>query len=166
MRSPYTLSAFQQSVVDDQIKQTLLEMDLAMSKISRSTTDTKVLKRPCDYVKHYTGLRYLFAMIGDWQSSLSLLPNPPDEFCPAMNVASLVLFVDWKSLARGTLMTTESSGVSKTMKTFFGDDLVSVGAWHNPGNITQFASAITAAHLSIGHGQETYKEPCDQCISV
>jgi hypothetical protein len=83
-----------------------------------------------------------------------LVPERPDEFCPAMNVASLILFMDWKTQETGSVMVKPiRDGVQEPRVTFFGEPLLADGQWKDPDNGNQFASAVSAAHTAVGYKQ-------------
>jgi hypothetical protein len=109
------------------------------------------------YNKHYRGLLYFFNLLGDWESMMCLLDNPPAG-CPSMRVRSIVLYFEWRRRS-GTLM--DQNG--QEVRDRFGNPISCISTWVAPGNVHQCRSAISDIHEKIGQ-RGTYRESCEQCI--
>jgi hypothetical protein len=96
-----------------------------------------------NYEKHYKGLRYFFALIGDWESMLILTPDAPNG-CPSMKVRSIILYFEWR---RRTGILKDQNG--QVVLDRFGEEIVCMGTWRDPGNVHQCRSAITFAHEKL-----------------
>ena len=104
---------------------------------------------------HYNGLRIFFKEIGDYDSLLMLLKNPPLGNCPSMNCKSIVLYLRYKTEKKGTEIYYGGNVARKT--------IIATGGWHANVNLTAFHTAVTAVHQARGQ-TGTYQEPCPACI--
>ena len=130
--TPHAFSDEQQLKIDAAIDAVLAKLQLTRSESVREITGSRVL-RPLSkkaYKKHFTALRYFLCLIGDFESVLMLLPQQPSEFCPAMNIESLVLFMDWKTQPAGTVMMGPQGSDNRRAAprlNFFGEPLLADG---------------------------------------
>ncbi|KAI9345453.1 hypothetical protein DFJ73DRAFT_489403 [Zopfochytrium polystomum] len=56
------------------------------------------------YQKHMRGIQYFCAIIGDYDSLLMLLEEPPTPVCPSMKPSTLASFIRFKRFPPGTLL--------------------------------------------------------------
>ncbi len=49
-------------------------------------------------------MRFFFALVGDYESLIMLMDEPPVEDFPSMNAESISLFVDFKFFEPGTVV--------------------------------------------------------------
>ena len=157
-----TLTAAKRRRVDEEIKETLKNLELSLSRTKKRLTGSRVLKKRSlkSYEATLGALEYFFALISDWESMLILRPDSPDFF-PAMNAESLVLFLDWKTKKPGEVLRTRGG---EKVKSLLGGYLKADGGWSSPHNTTPWAAAISAVHIAKGMGGTAYEESCRDCI--
>jgi hypothetical protein len=101
-----------------------------------------------------------FAIKGDYESMLLLLPKPP-EHCPSMNANSLEEFFKFKRQPTGTPLTNIHGDV---VVDIFGNQILCDGGWKTP-NMSSFKAGISDLHKV--HGQNgQYEEPCQACLAL
>ena len=106
---------------------------------------------------------------GDYESLLMLHKRAPKPFCPSMNVKSLILFLQFKTRPRGSVLM-HDEGLGELDENIVRDcDEVAMkceGSWKAKVNVDQFFSAISVLHEAHGHGRSDYQEACDDCWAL
>ena len=161
----YVATPARQRFIEKKVDDTLKELKLTLSRVRSSLTGTRVLSANSfkSYEGTYRQLRYFFSLIGDWESMLILLEDAP-AFVPSMNVDSLIVFLDWKTLPRGTVL--KRGGRPIRIAGTARGILKADGGWANPGNTIPFNGAISAVHVSRGMKGQAYEEGCRECIHI
>ncbi|KAI3645930.1 hypothetical protein MP228_008858 [Amoeboaphelidium protococcarum] len=157
----YRIEAAYKYKLDEGIEETLKLLRLTRSDVSVPLTGGRPLavNSMQAYQKHYRGLRYFFALIGDYSSSLMLLPNPP-QYTPSMNAKSIILFIKFKRNEKGSLLKDENGNAVKCV---YGHDIKCQGGWNMPQNVDQLLSAVSVLHDSRNQRGE-YRDICEECI--
>ena len=78
-----------------------------------------------------------------------LRDNPPDPFCPAMNVQTIADYIKFKR--NEAFSPFIRIGETDQAIDVFGIDLTSYGGWNDPKNVDQLLSAVGAIHSARGH---------------
>ncbi|TPX74577.1 hypothetical protein CcCBS67573_g04170 [Chytriomyces confervae] len=114
------------------------------------------------YKKHINGLRYMCALLGDHDSQLMLLDNPP-ACPPSMNKDTIVKFITFKREEAGTPLVHNNEPVLDV----FGDPVYCQGGWNDPNGVAQLLTALTSVHQARGvEENEPYCDPCNTCIEL
>ncbi|KAI8833674.1 hypothetical protein BJ741DRAFT_579538 [Chytriomyces cf. hyalinus JEL632] len=129
------------------IKASLQWLSLMQSATPLPVHGSKPLK--CNsvvtYQKHINSMRYLCALIGDHDSQLMLMDNPPP--CPpSMNKESIVKFIKFKREEEGTPLLYNNELVLD----IYGIPVVCQGGWNDPKIVVQLLTALTSVHEARG----------------
>jgi hypothetical protein len=109
-------------------------------------------------------LQYFFALIGDYESLIILLDDPPEVLPPSMNAESLAMAIRYKRTRKGDPLLDEHE---HPVFDVFGKQVLCVGTWNDPKNVSQMLTSVGAIHAvhKIGRN-ETYSEPCKHCNAL
>jgi hypothetical protein len=99
-----------------------------------------------------------FLLIGDFESVLILLPNPPTN-TPSPDVHSCVQFVKFKGFDLGTPI---QNGLGEIQKDICGDDIHCLGLWNQIGSFTGFSAALSGC-MQTRNQRTGYTPKCDSC---
>ncbi|KAI8832994.1 hypothetical protein BJ741DRAFT_613433 [Chytriomyces cf. hyalinus JEL632] len=118
-----------QAAMDAGIKASLERLSLTQSATSVPAHGSKPLKDNSllAYAKHINGLRYMCTLLGDHDSQLMLLDNPPAR-PPSVNKETIVKFINFKREKEGTPLL------------------------HNNEPVCEVTTVIHRVYLSVGAG--------------
>ena len=107
-------------------------------------------------------LWHFCALIGDYDSMLMLLPNPP-EHCPSMKASTVVACLKFKRQEKNTPVMCGGNKSNMQMRDKYNNFLYAEGGWNAPQNEWVYSAAVSALHQQNGHINESYKEACPKC---
>ena len=165
------LTADEEAIVEEKVKSLLQELNLSRSENLCSVTGNRHLATNSlkQYTSVYRGLQLFLKRIGDFMSLIIMREDRPVEFCPSLSVDSLMAYIDYKTLDRGTPIVILSENCSDPQRVgpvtdfFTKRQITASGTWDNPGTCNQLLSAISNLHDANGH-TGPYSEPCSRCI--
>ena len=138
-------------------------LSFVQSTVARSHTGSRCLESNSkrSYKKNIRGLQYFCSLIGDYESLLMLLDNPPEPFCPSMSPNTIADIIDFKRQPTGSIFT--RIGEDKQCYDVLGRPVVCQGGWNDPRNVDQMLSAVTVLHSARGQCG-AFSERCDTCF--
>jgi hypothetical protein len=110
------------------------------------------------YNKQLKQVKDFLTLIGDYESLLIMEENAP-EYCIAMNVESLMLYLQFKRNEKGTKLLNLAS---EEVKDVNGNVLTCQGAWKNPKIVDHVTAAVKLLHNARNNSME-YQDPCPHC---
>ena len=128
------------------------------------------LKKLCAKPNHQINLEQqlscfweFLSLIGDYESMLILLPNPPDN-CPSVNVDSMKKYLLYKFLSKDDELKYNGSHVMtyNFNAQSFSQKMKCLGVVKNPDGFKAFYSAIGNIHVYQNHNG-SYGEICINC---
>ena len=163
-RKIYCISDDISAIANSKVNELVNKLNLSLASTYREKTGSRPLEENSKkaYEKHFRGLRYLFSLIGSYDSLLMLLDNPPEPFCPSMDPLAVALFVKYKRNKAGMELT---DGNGNIVKDNFGNIVVCDGKWNDPKNVDQLLSAVGAIHAARGQ-RGPYEDCCNECIEL
>ncbi|KAJ3233366.1 hypothetical protein HDU81_002299 [Chytriomyces hyalinus] len=150
--------------MDAGIKASLKRLSLTQSATPVPAHGSKPLKDNSllAYAKHINGLRCMCTLLGDHDSQLMLLDNPPAR-PPSVNKETIIKFINFKRDKEGTPLLHNNEPVLD----IFGNQVLCQGGWNDPKNVAQLLTALTSVHQALGvEENEPYCDPCDACIAL
>ena len=96
------------------------------------------------------------ALVGDYDSMLILLPEPP------ANVPATRLELHFKRKQKNSPLL--KTGSSETVQDVFGAPMTADGGWVAPKNEMIFSAALSDLHRAHNHSGE-YTDSCDACLA-
>ncbi|CAK4949207.1 unnamed protein product, partial [Aphanomyces euteiches] len=160
---PYTIEQAVQSKADTGVASLIERLSFVQSTVARSHTGSRCLEDNSkrSYKKHMRGLQYFFSLLGDYDSLLMLLDNPPEPFCPSMSPYTIADFINFKRQPKGSIFV--RIGDDKQCIDVLGRPIVCQGGWNDPRNVDQMLSAVTVVHSARGQ-RGGFSDRCDACF--
>ena len=90
-----------------------------------------------------------------------VLENAPTE-CPSMNHETIVEYIKFRASKAGVPVTNLNG---ENVKDESRENILAIGGWNAPGNVKQFASAISAIHNARKQSGQ-YQDECRDCVAV
>lgn len=138
-----------------------LEVKVKVSKSPRCPTRAPNYVNNCE--TFLSQLWNFMAIIGDYDSMIALLSNPPkDSTCPSVNVNTLLSFVRHKTLQQMSPLTT-AENEEVPVKDIFGRQILCEGRTQNVNWLTTLYAVMTHIHQSIEQSS-SYIAQCKLCL--
>ena len=105
----------------------------------------------------------IVTLLGDFVSAI-MLSDCELNYCPSMNPASIVPYMQWRCYDKGTVLL---SAKGQPILDICGNTVRAVGTWHAPINIEQCRLAISCGHENRNQDPlAKYCTPCDSWLAI